>query len=165
MVVLRLGQLGVCPGDFHRHLPHFYNEVTKTNVQVVRDKVLGEDVEVAVVEAFGMEFVNTELYSYAISFSLLLVALLSPLLSGIADYAGKKKFFLKVFCYLGSVACMALWWFDPQHLELSMLVLVLASMGYWSSLVFYNSYLPDIAQKRNTTSYRPVALPWGMWVR
>ena len=127
--------------------PIFYNEVTKTNVQVVRDKVLGEDVEVAVVEAFGMEFVNTELYSYAISFSLLLVALLSPLLSGIADYAGKKKFFLKVFCYLGSVACMALWWFDPQRLELSMLVLVLASMGYWSSLVFYNSYLPDIAPK------------------
>ena len=127
--------------------PIFYNEITKTNTQTVIDKVSGEQTDVHIVTFFGMEFINTELYSYCISFSLLIVAVLSPILSGVADYTGKKKFFLRLFCYLGSAATAGLFWFTPDHLELSMLVLVVASLGYWSSIVFYNSYLPDIAPK------------------
>lgn len=98
-----------------------------------------------VVSLFGWNFINTELYSYVISLSFLVVIALVPLLSGIADYGGRKTFFLKAFCYLGSVACMSLFFFDVGHLFWGLLSIFFASIGYWGSLVFYNAFLPLIA--------------------
>ena len=97
------------------------------------------------VHLFGISFKNTELMSYVLSFSYLIVAIISPLLSGIADYTGNKLMFLKTFCYIGAISCMALFFFDVDYLELSLIPVLLASVGYWASLVFYNSYLPDIS--------------------
>jgi MFS transporter, UMF1 family len=93
----------------------------------------------------GREFINTELYSYVFSASFVVIAILVPLLSGIADYLGNKKRFLQFFCYLGAAACISLFWFDKDHLGLSLLSPFFASIGFWGSLVFYNSYLPEIA--------------------
>lgn len=98
-----------------------------------------------IVQFFGSEIKNTVLYSYVIAASFVVVCLLSPLLSGIADYSGSKKRFLQFFCYLGSLSCASLYFFNVQNLELSMLSIFLASVGFWNSLVFYNAYLPDIA--------------------
>jgi len=75
------------------------------------------------------------------------VAFISPLLSGIADYKGNKKFFLRFFCYMGSISCMALYFFSLEYIYISLLFYVLALIGFWGSLVFYNSYLPDLAYK------------------
>jgi UMF1 family MFS transporter len=86
-----------------------------------------------------------ELYSYIFSASFIVVSLLVPLLSGIADYLGNKKRFMQFFCYLGALSCMSMFFFDVNHLEISMLSPFLASIGFWGSLVFYNSYLPEIA--------------------
>lgn len=117
--------------------PIFYNEVTitKENGIVVDDTV----------EFLGRSFVNTELYSYTISASLLLVVILIPMLSGIADYAGKKKRFMQIFCYIGATACASMAFFTVEHLEWSMLTIFFASVGFWTSFVFYNSFLPEIA--------------------
>jgi len=94
---------------------------------------------------FGKSFVNTELYSYVISFSFMLLVVLSPILSGMADYSGNKKKYLQFFCYLGAFSCISLYFFDAEHaLELSMLPVLLASIGFSGSLVFYNAYLPEI---------------------
>lgn len=94
---------------------------------------------------FGKPFVNTELYSYVISFSFMLLVVLSPILSGMADYSGNKKKYLQFFCYLGAFSCISLYFFDAEHaLELSMLPVLLASIGFSGSLVFYNAYLPEI---------------------
>lgn len=95
---------------------------------------------------FGSEIKNSVLYSFVVAASLLVVCILSPLLSGIADFAGSKKRFLQFFCLLGSVACATLYFFDAHHLELSMLSVFFASIGFYNSLVFYNAYLPDIAE-------------------
>lgn len=100
------------------------------------------------VEFFGWEFINTELYSYVLSLSFLIVSALSPILSGIADYSGSKKSFLKLFCYLGALGCAMLFFFDPAYLEVSMLFVLIASVGFWGSLVFYNAFLPEIAEPR-----------------
>ncbi len=94
---------------------------------------------------FGMQFRNTELYSYVASLSFLIVSFSSPILSGIADYSDNKKGFLQFFCYLGSISCASLYFFDVDHLELSMLSVLFASVGFWGSIVFYNAYLPQIA--------------------
>ncbi|MBR9859706.1 MFS transporter [bacterium] len=121
--------------------PIFYNAVTSGNKSVING------VEVDVVQFFGREFVNTEIYGYVFAFSFLVVVLMVPLLSGIAGYIGNKKLFMKFFCYLGAAACISLYWFDPKHLEWSMLSAFLASIGFWGSWVFYNSFLPEIADR------------------
>ena len=94
---------------------------------------------------FGKEFVNTEIYSYVISLSFVIIAFLSPLLSGVADYAGNKKNYMRFFCYLGALSCMSLYYFNSNYIEWSMLLVLLASVGFSGSLVFYNAYLPEIA--------------------
>ena len=94
---------------------------------------------------FGMEFVNTEIYSYIISLSYLIVTFLSPLLSGIADYSGNKKTYMQFFCYLGAFSCISFYFFNKVPLELGMISVLLGSIGFSGSLVFYNAYLPEIA--------------------
>ncbi|WP_282136047.1 MFS transporter [Seonamhaeicola maritimus] len=103
--------------------------------------------EVKTVWAFGYDFKSTALITFVTAFTFLVVAFTSPLLSGIADYVGNKKNFLKFFCYLGSAGCIGLYWFDitPDRIHLSLLFYFMGLIGYWGSLVFYNSYLPDIA--------------------
>ena len=99
----------------------------------------------ALVNAFGFEMKPTVLIGIVTAFTFLVVAIFSPILSGIADYVGNKKTFMKFFCYLGSTGCIGLYWFNLDHLHLSILFYFMGLIGYWGSLVFYNSYLPDIA--------------------
>lgn len=118
--------------------PVFYDSVTSTKNEA--GEVISDQVTF-----FGKTFINSELYSYVIAASFLIVIVLSPILSGVADYIGGKKGFLKFFCYLGALASASLYFFNPEHLELSMISIFLASIGFWGSLVFYNAYLPEIA--------------------
>ena len=97
------------------------------------------------VPAFGMVFKSTALITYVTAFTFLVVAFTSPILSGIADYVGNKKNFMKFFCYVGGIGCIGLYWFDIDTIHLSLLFYFMGLIGYWGSLVFYNSYLPDIA--------------------
>lgn len=97
------------------------------------------------VSFFGLEVSNSVLYSYAISFSFLVIVVLSPTLSGIADYGGLKKQFMRTFTYVGSIACIGLYFFDGYNVEYGISCAVLASIGYAGSLVFYNGFLPEVA--------------------
>ncbi|MCA1966041.1 MAG: MFS transporter [Flavobacterium sp.] len=98
---------------------------------------------------FGFSIRSEALISYVTALGFLIIAFISPLLSGIADYLGNKKFFLKLFCYVGAISCMSLYFFsiDDEMVVLSLVSYLLALIGFWGSLVFYNSYLPDIAHK------------------
>ncbi|MFZ9046252.1 MAG: MFS transporter [Cyclobacteriaceae bacterium] len=103
------------------------------------------------VSFFGFTLSNSVLYSYALSFSYLLSAALLPILSGIADYTGEKKKYLRFFTFLGSIACMSMFFFTgPETLELGILCVVVASLGYSSGLVFYDAYLPEIVSEDRT---------------
>ena len=97
------------------------------------------------ISVFGMELKNSALISFVTASAFLIVAFISPLLSGIADYVGNKKSFMKFFCYLGALSCIGLYWFDLQNIYAGLLFYLLGLIGFWGSLVFYNSYLPDIA--------------------
>ncbi|WP_047545934.1 MFS transporter [Psychroserpens sp. Hel_I_66] len=103
--------------------------------------------EIKNIEAFGMVFKSTALITYVTAFTFLVVTFTSPILSGIADYVGNKKNFMKFFCYVGGAGCIGLYWFsiEPERIHLSLLFYFMGLIGYWGSLVFYNSYLPDIA--------------------
>lgn len=111
--------------------PIYYNSVTTVG---------GSDI----VKFFGIEIVNSVLFSYSLSFSFLVIAAVLPLLTGIADVIGKKKFFMQMFTYSGGLACMALFLFDGSNIEFGIICSVIASLSYSGSLVFYNSFLPEI---------------------
>lgn len=98
-----------------------------------------------IIQVFDFEVKNTAMISFVTAAAFIVVALLSPLLSGIADYVGNKKRFMKFFVYTGAFCCMGLYGFQLDTIYLGLIIYFLALIGYWSSLVFYNSYLPDIA--------------------
>jgi UMF1 family MFS transporter len=91
------------------------------------------------VDFFGFNITNSVLYSYSLSFAFLIIAILSPLLSGIADYGGRRKFFMKFFTYLGGLSCIGLYWFNGANVELGITLSVLACIGFAGGLVFYNA--------------------------
>jgi UMF1 family MFS transporter len=99
------------------------------------------------VELLGFNFKNTALISFLTAFAFVVLSFMTPLLSGIADYMGNKKKFLKFFCYSGSISCMGLYWFDLSNIYFGLFFYFTALISFWASLVFYNSYLPDIAFK------------------
>ena len=101
------------------------------------------------VHVFGIHFSDKDiLYSYSITASFIIVVILSPILSAISDQIGNKKRFLKIFASLGSLGCASLFFFTGEEtLWIGIVGSVLASVGYWGSLVFYNAYLPEIADE------------------
>ncbi len=127
-----------------------YNLVITATLFPIYYKVVTEKGTTGSIVSFlGVQIKNTTLYDFAIAFAFLVVAFLSPLLSGIADYGGSKKRFMKFFCYLGAVSCAGMYFFnDRSELNLGILLAILACIGYAGSLVFYNSYLPEIAPPR-----------------
>lgn len=112
--------------------PIYYNQVTKS----------GPDDYM--VSFFGLEVINTVLYSWAIAAAYLVVAVFSPMLSSIADYTGRRKSFMQFFTWLGALSCGALFFFDGSNIELGIIAFALGTLGYGGSIVFYNSFLPVI---------------------
>jgi len=94
---------------------------------------------------FGRTFTNTALSNYALSMAYLIMALLLPVLSSIADFRGNKNIFMKVFTYLGSISCACLFFFKLETLEFGIICFMLAAIGYIGGVMFNNSYLPEIA--------------------
>lgn len=115
--------------------PAYYVAVTSSKVPK----------ELSYVNFFGIKIINTALQNYALAFVFFLVALMSPIMSSIADYRGNKKAFMRTFTTIGSLSCVALFFFTPEKIEYGIIFFSLAALGFWNSLVFYNSYLPEIA--------------------
>jgi UMF1 family MFS transporter len=101
------------------------------------------------VHFLGRSYVNTALYNYALAFTYLIVAITLPILSSIADYKGNKKRFMQAFCTLGALSCSCLYFFTPENFAFGVICMMLAAFGFYSSLVFYNSYLPEIAEEKD----------------
>ncbi|MEC7527517.1 MAG: MFS transporter, partial [Bacteroidota bacterium] len=98
---------------------------------------------------FGFKFINTALITILSSSYFLLLVMILPILTGIADSLGNKRAFLRFFCYMGSFCCVMLSFFNIDYIEISLLIYVLAGIGFWSSLVFYNAFLPEIADEKD----------------
>ncbi|SNC65980.1 MFS transporter, UMF1 family [Hymenobacter gelipurpurascens] len=105
-----------------------------------------------VVSFLGFQVPGSSLLTYAISAAFLLVALISPFLTSLADFSGRKKLFMQIFCYIGAFSCAALFFFTPDTLTLSTFIFIAATFGFSGSIVFYNSYLPLISSEENYDS-------------
>jgi UMF1 family MFS transporter len=113
--------------------PIYFTAVTR--------KQFGSDI----IPFLGRKFVNSSLYDYSLAVAYLFIALLYPVLTSIADTRGNKKAFMKFFCYMGSLGCALLYFFNGTNLWLGIVCFMMASMGFVGSLVFYNAFLPEIA--------------------
>ncbi len=89
------------------------------------------------------------LQSYALSAGFLIVALIAPILSGIADSRGNKLGYLKAFCYLGAACCAGLSFLTFDTLIPGLVLFMLACVGFSGSLVFYDAFLPEIAEPKD----------------
>ncbi len=101
--------------------------------------------EIEKIQIFGGEIARAPLISYVTSAAFVFIAFITPLISGIADYLGNKKIFLKFFCYLGAVSCIGLYWFSLENIYLGLTCYFFGLVGFWVSFAINNSYLPDIA--------------------
>ena len=100
------------------------------------------------IKFFGKTYEPDAVYGYSLTLSFFIVVILTPILSSLADIIGNKKSFMQFFCYLGATSCMGLALFTSMDtVYLGLLFSITASIGFWGSLVFYNSFLPDIATK------------------
>ena len=113
--------------------PIYYNAVTRQG-------------DIDTISFFGFKAINSVLYSWAIAISYLIVALFSPLFSSIADYTGRRKRFMMIFTWIGAFSCGMLFFFNKNTIELGLIAFTMATIGYGGSLVFYNSFLPIIAE-------------------
>lgn len=104
------------------------------------------------VDFLGFQVPGSSLLTYAISASFLLIAIISPFLTSLADFSGRKKLFLQIFCYLGAASCAGLYFFEPATLTASTFVFIAATVGFSGSIVFYNSYLPEISSEEKFDS-------------
>lgn len=114
--------------------PIYYNQVTRSGPNDY------------MVSFFGLEVINTVLYSWAIAAAYLLVAVFSPMLSSLADYTGRRKSFMQFFTWVGALSCGALFFFDSSNIELGIIAFAMGTLGYGGSIVFYNSFLPVICE-------------------
>ena len=122
-----------------------YSLVIASAVFPIYYQALFRNAEIESIIIFGGEIRSTPLITYTTAAAFVVVSLLIPILSGIADFVGNKKIFMKFFCYLGALSCIGLYFFSLENIEISLLFYFLALIGFWSSWVFYNSYLPDVA--------------------
>ena len=100
----------------------------------------------------GFQVPGSSLLTYAISAAFLLIALVSPFLTSLADFSGRKKLFLQIFCYIGAASCAGLYFFTKDTLTLSTFIFIAATVGFSGSIVFYNSYLPEISSEEKYDS-------------
>ncbi|SDD88798.1 MFS transporter, UMF1 family [Dyadobacter soli] len=105
------------------------------------------------VNFFGTQIKSSVLFSYTVSVSFLITALLVPICTAIADFTGKKKRFMQFFCYTGAVSCMLLYFFTKETLISGVFLFGLSLIGWSGSIVFYDSYLPEIATEDRFDKY------------
>jgi UMF1 family MFS transporter len=124
--------------------PTYYAQISRSS-----DVMIRMENNMSVVSFFGFEVPSTSLYSYAVSFAYFIIVLLSPVLGAIADYSSSKKKFMIAFCFIGSLSCSLMYFFDSKHYELGIILFILAAIGYAGGNIFNDAFLPEITEPEN----------------
>ena len=123
-----------------------YSLVISTAVFPLYYELVVKKMELTEIDLFGLTVIPSSLYAWCLSFSFFIIVILSPLLSGVADARGFKKGFMALFALVGSTSCSLMYFFTPETFWAGPVLVILASVGFWGSLVFYNGFLPLVAK-------------------
>lgn len=137
------------------------NSVYKLLITTVLFPIYYKAVTSETIMIFGATLKNTVLYDYALALAFLVIAFVSPLLSGIADYGGHRKRFMQAFTFLGAASCAGMYLFNGNNLGYGILTIILAAIGYEGAVLFYNSFLPRIADKSKHDTISGRGYAWG----
>jgi UMF1 family MFS transporter len=137
------------------------NSVYKLLITTVLFPIYYKAVTSEELTVLGITLKNTVLYDYALSLAFLLIAFVSPLLSGIADYGGNRKRFMQFFTFLGAVSCTGMFWFTGDNLIYGLITIILAAIGCEGAVLFYNAFLPRIADKSLHDIISARGYAWG----
>ena len=96
-------------------------------------------------------------WGWAISASMAFVALTSPFLGGIADYSGKRKRLLFIYTLLCVLSVLSFSFLQKGMRFEGFILILLANIGLEGGIVFYNSFLPEIAERE----YQGRVSAWG----
>ncbi len=88
-------------------------------------------------------------WSLAISISMIITAIISPILGAIADYSAGKKRFLLFFTLLSIASTALLYFTDEGSVLFAVIVFIIANIGFEAGLVFYDAFLPEITKPKN----------------
>ncbi len=97
------------------------------------------------VEVLGVGVRDGSLYSYTIAASVVLAALLMPLVGAVADRTGRDRELLAAFAWVGAAATMGMYTISGERYLLGVVLLLVANVGFSLSGVVYTAYLPRIA--------------------
>lgn len=137
------------------------NSVYKLLITTVLFPIYYKAVTNETITFFGTSLNNTVVYDYALAFAFLIIAFVSPLLSGIADYGGHRKRFMQMFTFLGAGSVALMYFFNGGNLGFGLLTIILAAVGYEGAVLFYNSFLPRIAHKDMHDRISARGYAWG----
>lgn len=98
---------------------------------------------------FGINIPATALWGYTVSISMFFICLTAPILGAIADFSAAKKKFLFVYCYLACVFTGLLFFVKEGDYLFAVVFFILANIGFAGGNVFYNAFLPEIADKKD----------------
>ncbi|MEZ4709483.1 MAG: MFS transporter [Caldilineaceae bacterium] len=98
------------------------------------------------IHPFGFAMVADGLFAFLVSLSVVLQVLFLPILGAIADYSNRKKQFMGVFAYMGAFATTALYFVEGSNYWLGGILFVTANLAFGAAIVFYNAFLPEIAE-------------------
>lgn len=112
------------------------------------------------ISVLGIPMAAESLFPYTISISVLLQVFTLPIVGALADHVKSRTNLLGAFALLGSVATMLMYFVTADTYQFGSLLLVIANVAFGSSIVVYNSYLPDIAtaDQRDAVSSKG----WGL---
>lgn len=137
------------------------NSVYRLVINTVLFPIYYKAVTAEHINVLGINLKNTVLYDYALALAFLVIAFVSPLLSGIADYGGYRKKFMQAFTFLGAASCAGMYLFNGHNLVYGFLTIILAAVGYEGATLFYNSFLPRIADKSLHDRISARGYSWG----
>lgn len=88
-------------------------------------------------------------YGYSQSIAMVCVAILAPILGALADYSNSKMKFLRFFAYMGMIASVLLAFVGEGDYLLASFLLIIGTIGFSGSNVFYDAFLPEIAPEED----------------
>src|SRR5258708_35906100 len=97
------------------------------------------------VNLVGIRVAADSFLPYCISISVGLQVLFLPILGAIADYSHLRKAMMQLFCIVGSVATIAMFFVQGDLWWLGGVLFIIANLAFGASVGFYNAYRPDIA--------------------